>query len=37
VNAYVGPKIERYLSRLDARLREAGFTGELSSCSRTAA
>lgn len=29
VNAYVGPKIERYLSRLDARLREAGFTGEL--------
>ncbi len=29
VNAYVGPKIERYLSRLDARLREAGFGGEL--------
>jgi N-methylhydantoinase A len=29
VNAYVGPKIGRYLSRLDARLREAGFTGEL--------
>jgi N-methylhydantoinase A len=29
VNAYVGPTIERYLSRLDARLREAGFTGEL--------
>jgi N-methylhydantoinase A len=29
VNAYVGPKIERYLSRLDARLREAGFEGEL--------
>jgi N-methylhydantoinase A len=29
VNAYVGPKIERYLSRLDARLREAGFDGEL--------
>jgi N-methylhydantoinase A len=29
VNAYVGPKIERYLSRLDARLREAGFAGEL--------
>ena len=29
VNAYVGPKIERYLSRLDARLREAGFRGEL--------
>jgi N-methylhydantoinase A len=29
VNAYVGPKIERYLSRLDARLREEGFTGEL--------
>jgi N-methylhydantoinase A len=29
VNAYVGPKIERYLSRLDARLRENGFTGEL--------
>jgi N-methylhydantoinase A len=29
VNAYVGPKIERYLSRLDARLAEAGFRGEL--------
>jgi N-methylhydantoinase A len=29
VNAYVGPKIERYLSRLDARLRESGFRGEL--------
>src|SRR4029453_620183 len=25
VNAYVGPRIERYLSRLDGRLREAGF------------
>src|SRR5262245_26701863 len=29
VNAYVGPKIERYLSRLDGRLRDAGFRGEL--------
>jgi N-methylhydantoinase A len=29
VNAYVGPKIGRYLSRLDVRLREAGFGGEL--------
>jgi N-methylhydantoinase A len=29
VNAYVGPKIGRYLSRLDARLRERGFRGEL--------
>ena len=29
VNAYVGPKIEGYLSRLDARLRESGFGGEL--------
>src|SRR5262245_42868314 len=29
VNAYVGPRIERYLSRLDARLRAAGFRGEL--------
>ncbi|HZP41103.1 MAG TPA: hydantoinase/oxoprolinase family protein [Candidatus Binatia bacterium] len=29
VNAYVGPKIERYLSRLETRLREAGFAGEL--------
>ena len=29
VNAYVGPKISRYLSRLDARLREEGFAGEL--------
>ncbi len=29
VNAYVGPKIERYLSRLEARLRERGFRGEL--------
>jgi N-methylhydantoinase A len=29
VNAYVGPKIERYLGRLDLRLRESGFTGEL--------
>ncbi len=27
--AYVGPKIERYLARLDGRLREAGFRGEL--------
>src|ERR1700675_2558290 len=29
LNAYVGPKIERYLSRLDERLRAGGFTGEL--------
>src|SRR3989442_3614919 len=29
VNAYVGPKIGRYLSRLESRLREAGFRGEL--------
>jgi N-methylhydantoinase A len=29
VNAYVGPKIGRYLSRLDERLRDAGFAGEL--------
>ena len=29
VNAYVGPKIERYLGRLGLRLRESGFTGEL--------
>jgi N-methylhydantoinase A len=29
VNAYVGPKIGRYLSRLDERLRAAGFGGEL--------
>src|SRR5581483_8011737 len=29
VNAYGGPKIERYLSRLETRLREAGFAGEL--------
>src|SRR5205814_5968518 len=29
VNAYVGPKIGRYLSRLDDRLRAAGFRGEL--------
>jgi N-methylhydantoinase A len=29
VNAYVGPKIGRYLSRLAARLREQGFRGEL--------
>jgi N-methylhydantoinase A len=29
VNAYVGPKIGGYLSRLDTRLREAGFAGEL--------
>src|SRR5207247_2042353 len=29
VNAYVGPKIGRYLSRLDERLRAAGFAGEL--------
>jgi N-methylhydantoinase A len=29
VNAYVGPKIERYLTRLDARLRDASFAGEL--------
>ncbi len=27
VNAYVGPVLERYLSRLDSRLREAGYTG----------
>ncbi len=29
VNAYVGPRIERYLSRLADRLRESGFRGEL--------
>ncbi len=29
VNAYVGPRIERYLSRLAERLRSAGFEGEL--------
>src|SRR5689334_7046941 len=29
VNAYVGPRIGRYLGRLDGRLREAGFAGEL--------
>lgn len=29
VNAYVGPRIERYLSRLEHRLRAAGFDGEL--------
>src|SRR5439155_4918436 len=29
VNAYVGPKIGRYLGRLEARLREAGFAGAL--------
>ena len=29
VNAYVGPKIGRYLSQLDERLRAAGFAGEL--------
>jgi N-methylhydantoinase A len=29
VNAYVGPKIGRYLSRLAGRLRDAGFAGEL--------
>src|SRR5437773_2390932 len=29
VNAYLGPKIGRYLSRLDERLRAAGFAGEL--------
>src|SRR5690349_15753637 len=28
-NAAVGPVIERYLGRLDSRLREAGFGGEL--------
>jgi N-methylhydantoinase A len=29
VNAYVGPKVGRYLGRLEARLRAAGFRGEL--------
>ncbi len=29
VNAYVGPKIARYLGRLERRLRDAGFAGEL--------
>src|SRR5439155_1194816 len=29
VNAYVGPRISRYLSRLEGRLRAAGFAGEL--------
>src|SRR2546425_359816 len=29
VNAYLGPKIGRYLSRLDERLRAAGCAGEL--------
>jgi N-methylhydantoinase A len=27
VNAYVGPALDRYLTRLEARLKEAGFTG----------
>lgn len=27
VNAYVGPALERYLTRLETRLREAGFAG----------
>ena len=34
VSAYVGPKIERYLSRLDRRRRESGCRGSASSCSR---
>ncbi|WP_144182826.1 hydantoinase/oxoprolinase family protein [Elioraea rosea] len=29
VNAYVGPALERYLTRLEARLAEAGFAGPL--------
>src|SRR5437879_7142259 len=29
VNAYVGPRIERYLATLEQRLRAAGFAGEL--------
>jgi N-methylhydantoinase A len=29
VNAYVGPALERYLKRLESRLREAGFDGPL--------
>ncbi len=29
VNAYVGPALQRYLTRLEARLREAGFAGPL--------
>src|SRR5438067_5602688 len=29
VNAYVGPRIERYLGVLERRLRSAGFAGEL--------
>ena len=29
VNAYVGPPIVRYLDRLEARLRDAGYTSEL--------
>src|SRR5437667_395357 len=29
VNAYVGPRIERYLGALERRLRSAGFAGEL--------
>jgi N-methylhydantoinase A len=29
VNAYVGPALKRYLRRLEARLREAGFAGPL--------
>jgi N-methylhydantoinase A len=29
VNAYVGPIVERYLKRLDARLSDAGFAGEV--------
>lgn len=29
VNAYVGPELQRYLERLETRLREAGFTGPL--------
>jgi N-methylhydantoinase A len=29
VNAYVGPALQRYLERLEERLREAGFSGPL--------
>ncbi len=29
VNAYVGPALQRYLTRLEERLREAGFAGPL--------
>jgi N-methylhydantoinase A len=29
VNAYVGPALDRYLTRLDGRLREAGYAGPL--------